>query len=117
MGKGPKRSSKVVLILDFPVIVGRKLSLFMSFCSTLFSSFFVDSSNSESTSTPIKQEFDFLIKDKLVTDTLEKHIAENQLSTEEVLQIECVKRNPKPSLTHEMDHKDWVSGLHCYKNL
>ena len=65
----------------------------------------------------VNHEFDFLIFSDLLHDSLERHVSLHQLSTEEVLQIQCIERNPSPSLALELDHKDWVSAIHCYGNL
>lgn len=72
------------------------------------------SSNQDSHSS---HEFDFLIQGQLIRGTLEDHIAENQLLTEEALLIECVERNPPPAVTQEVDHHDWVSAIHCNEEL
>lgn len=39
------------------------------------------------------------------------------LSQESVIEIEVIVRNPPPSLSEEVDHKDWVSAVHCNDRL
>lgn len=71
----------------------------------------------ESKSSTLNGEFDFLIFSELLRGSLEEHVSRHQFSVEEVLQIECVQHNLPPTLSLELDHGDWVSAIHCYKNL
>lgn len=64
-----------------------------------------------------KLNFDFLLSGRLLTGSLGGHVTEHRLSTEEVLEIECVLRDPPPSLSHELEHRDWVSAVHCCKDM
>lgn len=65
----------------------------------------------------VKRDFDFLIKGQLLRGSLSEHVSLHSLSTEQVLQVECVEHSPPPSLSQEMEHEDWVSAVHCHGNL
>ena len=61
--------------------------------------------------------FDFLINGELIRSTLENHIADRNIPTENVIRIEYVERASPPSLSEEINHDDWVSCAHCNKKL
>ena len=77
----------------------------------------IDDTASEIKSSHVQREFNFLIFSKLLRGSLEEHVTHHQVSSETVLQVECVERDPPPRLGLELDHKDWVSAVHCYQNL
>ncbi|XP_064647933.1 ribosome biogenesis protein WDR12 homolog [Lineus longissimus] len=70
-------------------------------------------------------EFDFLVEGQFLRTTLEKHIEQTERSTEEVLELEYLERQPAPAPQDSLQHDDWVSCLHaqgehilsgCYDN-
>lgn len=63
------------------------------------------------------KEFDFLISNQFLQGTLEKFIADQHTPTENVIHIEYVERNPPPTLSQEIQHKEWVSAVHCNARL
>jgi hypothetical protein len=65
----------------------------------------------------VQHEFDFLVFSDMLRGSLEEHVEQHQLATEGVLEIQCIDRNPAPTLGLELDHKDWVSAVHYHKNL
>ncbi|KAG1667944.1 Ribosome biogenesis protein WDR12 [Nymphon striatum] len=70
-------------------------------------------------------EFDFLINSKLLRENLGEHIIENQISEEDVLNIEYIEKLSAPKPKNSFQHDDWVSAVHsqdqwiltgCYDN-
>jgi len=71
-----------------------------------------------------EKSFDFLIQQILLRSTLKEFVHENGLSTETVLEIECILRDvPQPQ--SELPHDDWVGAIRategcfiagCYDN-
>lgn len=66
---------------------------------------------------PQEHSFDFLVGGELLRAELGDHVTRLQLSTEEVSRIECVRRDSPPSLSLELEHRDWVSAVHCCRNM
>ena len=60
-----------------------------------------------------KYDFDFLINDKLIRGTLEDHVTQHHVPTEQVITIQCIQHSAPPELSQEIEHKDWVSAVHC----
>jgi len=68
--------------------------------------------------------FDFLIQQILIRGTLKEFVRENGLTTENVLEIECILRNvPQPQA--DLPHDDWIGAIRatedcflvgCYDN-
>ncbi|KRY75556.1 Ribosome biogenesis protein WDR12 -like protein, partial [Trichinella pseudospiralis] len=73
----------------------------------------------EHTSVQRSQTFDFLVNGSLFTDvqTLGTFIAEHNLSTEHIIEIECVQRVPEPVPYQVLKHQEWVSDAQATKRL
>ncbi|KAI1718691.1 NLE domain-containing protein [Ditylenchus destructor] len=56
-------------------------------------------------------ELDFLIKAQLLRTSLLEFVDTNGLSTESVIQIECVLREPAPSPDKDLQDSEWVADL------
>ncbi|KRZ02176.1 Ribosome biogenesis protein WDR12 -like protein, partial [Trichinella zimbabwensis] len=71
----------------------------------------------EHTSVQRSQTFDFLVNGSLFTElqTLGTFIAEHNLSTERVIEIECVQRVPEPVPYQLLKHPEWVSDAQATK--
>ena len=62
-------------------------------------------------------QFNFLINGELIRNTLESHITDRNIPTENVIRIEYVVKVSPPSLSEEINHDDWVSCAHCNRKL
>lgn len=64
-------------------------------------------------STDIKNdiEFDFLICSQFLRGSLSEHIAEKNISTEEVISVEYVEKYPPPEPQDCLIHDDWVAAV------
>ena len=60
-------------------------------------------------------EFDFLIGGEFLRVSLLDHLKAKDISTETTVDIEYIERLPAPEPEDSLNHDDWVSAVHCYK--
>eukprot|EP00124_Ichthyophonus_hoferi_P004484 Ihof_evm2s501 gene=Ihof_evmTU2s501 len=60
--------------------------------------------------------FDFLIDGQFLRSSIEKHLQEKGLSTENVLVVEYAEALPPPSPITSFKHDDWVAAAHTGQN-
>ncbi|XP_028417669.1 ribosome biogenesis protein WDR12 homolog isoform X2 [Dendronephthya gigantea] len=58
-----------------------------------------------------KVEFDFLISDQYITESLQKHITKQDVETEDVVKIEYIEKKAAPWPEKMMLQNDWVSSI------
>ena len=63
-----------------------------------------------------EKEFDFLINGELLRNSIEKHLKERLISSETVVEIECIEKNAPPVPLDVMEHSDWVSCVNYHQN-
>ncbi|CAB0039142.1 unnamed protein product [Trichogramma brassicae] len=56
-------------------------------------------------------EFDFLVNSEFLRTTLKEHIAEREISCENVIDIEYIEKHPPPEPQDCLIHDDWVSAV------
>ncbi|KAK7109252.1 ribosome biogenesis protein WDR12-like [Littorina saxatilis] len=56
-------------------------------------------------------QFDFLIDQEFLHDSLKKHLEDKDLTSEVVLDIEYVERQAAPRPEESLEHDDWVSAV------
>lgn len=56
-------------------------------------------------------QFDFLVKGEFLKTSLLKHLKDNEISFEEVIDVEYVERFPAPEILDCLLHDDWVSAV------
>ncbi|KAL7303911.1 hypothetical protein TKK_0004029 [Trichogramma kaykai] len=56
-------------------------------------------------------EFDFLVNSEFLRTTLKEHIAEKEISCENVIDIEYIEKHPPPEPQDCLLHDDWVSAV------
>lgn len=61
-------------------------------------------------------EFDFLVCGELLSGSLQEHLQEKGVSTEETIEIEYLERFPAPAPQDCLMHDDWVSALQTNGN-
>ncbi|KAK3592982.1 hypothetical protein CHS0354_023207, partial [Potamilus streckersoni] len=70
-------------------------------------------------------DFDFLISGEFLRLPLDSHLAQKEISSEDVVELEYIVHHPSPRPEHSMDHDDWVSCVQgsekyilsgCYDN-
>lgn len=66
---------------------------------------------SESTDVNHDIEFDFLVCSQFLRASLAEHIAERNISTEDVIIVEYVEKYPPPEPQDCLIHDDWVSAV------
>ena len=49
----------------------------------------------------------------LLRGSVEDHVRQRQLPTEQVVDVLCIPRSAPPTLRLEVEHKDWVSAVNC----
>uniref|UniRef100_A0A5S6Q287 NLE domain-containing protein n=1 Tax=Trichuris muris TaxID=70415 RepID=A0A5S6Q287_TRIMR len=60
-----------------------------------------------------EKQFDFLIQKVLLRTSIGDFVVDNNLSSENVIVVECIDREPAPDPCFSLPHKDWVSGVRC----
>ena len=60
-------------------------------------------------------EFDFLVGGEFLRISLLDHIQSKDISTETTVDVEYVERFPAPEPEDSLNHDDWVSSCHCFK--
>lgn len=56
-------------------------------------------------------EFDFLIANELLRETLLEHLNERTIPAEDAIEVEYIQRTPAPEPENAMLHDDWVCGV------
>lgn len=60
-------------------------------------------------------EFDFLIGGEFLRTSFNDHLKSKDISTENTIDVEYVERFPAPEPEDSLNHDDWVSAAHCFK--
>lgn len=61
-------------------------------------------------------DFDFLICGELLRSSVEEHLQEKGVSTEDTVELEYFERLPAPTPQDCLMHDDWVSAVHAHTN-
>ncbi|XP_072949191.1 ribosome biogenesis protein WDR12 homolog [Epargyreus clarus] len=61
-------------------------------------------------------DFDFLICGELLRSSVEEHLQEKGVSTEDTIELEYFERLPAPTPQDCLMHDDWVSAVHAHTN-
>lgn len=61
-------------------------------------------------------KFDFLIKNNYVQSSLAEHLSENEISSEQTIEIEYIEKTIEPSAKSSDEHPDWVSCVDAIKS-
>ncbi|XP_032683439.1 ribosome biogenesis protein WDR12 homolog [Odontomachus brunneus] len=89
---------------DYPIFVNASIDV--SELNTIVNKFLKESKNIQNA-----VNFDFLISSQLLHTSLREYIAETQVSTEEVIDVEYLKKYVSPEPQDCLIHDDWVSTV------